>query len=223
MKTARIRSALRSSARPARISRALPAASPALTWIHDGYRHRASIWPEVTFEREVAPDEWVDEDPSEPAVASAALGVGAAQWRTWLEFAPAEVREFLLGFGHGRLAALHVIVRCPELLPELVDAPALTVFLATHRSLRGGEGEAWTEISALHGREGIFGVLQWLGLPASRQTLAILRQVAEPDLPRRLLAPLRAALWEPEAIWALAHTPALTDERIAAACHALAA
>ena len=51
MKTTRIRSALRSSARPARISRALPAASPALTWIHDGYRHRASIWPEVMFER----------------------------------------------------------------------------------------------------------------------------------------------------------------------------
>lgn len=223
MKTTRIRSALRSSARPARISRAIPAVSPALTWIHDGFRHRVSIWPEVNFEREVAPDEWVSEDPSEVALASAALGVGAAQWRTWLEFAPAEVRDFLFGFGHGRLAALHVVVRCPELLPELAEVPALTVFLATHRSLRGGEDAAWAEISAVFGRDGIFGVLQWLGLPASRQTLAILRQIAEPDLPRRLLAPLRAALWEPEAIWALAHTPALTDERIAAACHALAA
>lgn len=223
MNSKRSRTALRSAARPATLRRPLPATSPALTWIHDGFRHRASIWPDVTFEREVAPDEWVAEDPSEAALASAAIGVGAAQWRAWLEFAPADVREFLLGFGCGRLAALLVVVRCPELLAELVEAPALAVFLATHRSLRGGESAAWAEISAIYGREGIFGVLQWLGLPASRQTLEILRQIAEPDLPRRLLAPLRTALWEPEAIWALAHTPALTDDRIAATCHALAA
>ncbi|MDP3072547.1 MAG: hypothetical protein Q8N18_19795 [Opitutaceae bacterium] len=215
--------ALRASARPARLSRALPAASPDLAWIHDGWRCRATIWPEVKFEREVAPGEWIEGDVGEAALASAALGVGAAAWRTWLEFAPADVREFLRPFGHGRMAALHVIVRCPALRPDLAEAPALTVFLATHRALRGGAAAAWTEISAVHEREGIFGVLQWLGLPASRQTLAILRQVADPDLPRRLLEPLRAALWEPEAIWALSHAPALTDERIAAACHALAA
>ncbi len=224
MNSTRSRSALRASARPATIARrATPAASPDLTWIHDGFRHRATIWPEVKFECEIAPGEWIEGDVSEAALASAALGVGAAQWRAWLEFAPAEIREFLLGFGYGRLAALHVVVRCPELLPELAEAPALTVFLATHRSLRGGEEAAWAEIAAVYGRDGIFGVLQWLGLPASRQTLAILRQIAEPDLPRRLLAPLRTALWEPEAIWALSHAPALTDDRIAAACHALAA
>ncbi|MBL9188903.1 MAG: hypothetical protein JNK23_15580 [Opitutaceae bacterium] len=223
MNSTRSRTALRSATRPATLRRPLPSASPALTWIHDGFRHRVSIWPEVTFARESAPEEWVAHDPSESALASASLGVGAAQWRSWLEFAPAEVREFLLGFGSGRLAALHVITRCPELLPDLAEAPALAVFLSTHRSLRGGEEAAWAEISAIHGREGIFGVLQWLGLPASRQTLAILRQIAEPDLPRRLLAPLRSALWEPEAIWALAHTRALTDDRITATCHALAA
>lgn len=223
MNSTRSRTALRSTTHPARLSRSLPATSPALTWIHDGYRHRVTVWPEVKFECEVVPGQWLTDDPSEGALASSALGVGAAQWRAWLEFAPADVREFLLGFGHGRLAALHVIVRCPELLPALAEAPALAVFLATHRSLRGGETAAWAEISAVHGRDGIFGVLQWLGLPASRQTLAILRQIAEPDLPRRLLAPLRSALWEPEAIWALSHTPALTDDRIAATCHALAA
>ncbi|MBL9186866.1 MAG: hypothetical protein JNK23_05265 [Opitutaceae bacterium] len=223
MNSTRYRSALRAAARPASLRRPLPATSPALAWIHDGFRHRATIWPEVKFEREIAPGEWIEDEGSEAMLASAALGVGAAAWRTWLEFAPAEVRDFLHGFGHGRMAALQVIVRCPALLPDLAETPALTVFLATHRSLRGGGAAAWTEISAIHEREGIFGVLQWLGLPASRQTLAILRQVADPDLPRRLLEPLRAALWEPEAIWALSHAPALTDERIAAACHALAA
>jgi hypothetical protein len=75
----------------------------------------------------------------------------------------------------------------------------------------------------VHEREGIFGVLQWLGLPSSRQTLAILRNVAAPDLPRKLLEPLRTALWEPETIWTLSHEPVLTDARIEAACHALAA
>jgi hypothetical protein len=38
-----------------------------------------------------------------------------------------------------------------------------------------------------------------------------------------LLEPLRAAVWAPEAIRALSHAPALTDERLAEACHALAA
>lgn len=221
----RLRSGLRATSRPATLRRrpAAAAAIPALTWIHDGFRHRVSVWPDVDFEREVAPDEWIADEPGEAALASAALGIGAVQWRAWLEYAPAEVREFLLGFGSGRLAALHVIVRCPELRAELAEAPALAVFLAAHRSLRGGEAAAWAEIAAVFVREGIFGVLQWLGLPASRQTLAILRQIAEPDVPRRLLEPLRAALWEPEAIWALEHAPRLTDERIAATCHALAA
>ena len=49
------------------------------------------------------------------------------------------------------------------------------------------------------------------------------RQADEHALPHRLLEPLRAALWEPQAIWALLHAPTLTDERLAEACHALAA
>ena len=89
--------------------------------------------------------------------------------------------------------------------------------------LRGGSRSAWSEIEAVYEREGIFGLLQWLGLPASRQTLAILRNITDPDLSRRLLEPLRAALWEPEAIWALTHARAITDECLAKACHALAA
>ena len=72
-------------------------------------------------------------------------------------------------------------------------------------------------------RSGVFGVLEWLGLPASRQTLGILRSVVEPDLPRRLLEPLRTVLWEPRTIFALQRLPALTDRHLARFCHALAA
>lgn len=196
---------------------------PGLNWIHDGIRQRVTLWPEVRFEREVGPDEWVAGDPGEDVFASAALGVTAGQWRRYLEFVPAAEREFLARFQFGRLAALHVIARCPELLATLQETAALTPFLIMHLSLRGGSGPAWREIAAVFERDGLFGVLQWLGLPASRQTVAILQAIADPDLPRRLLEPLRAALWEPETIWALSRGPALTDERLAATCHALAA
>jgi hypothetical protein len=126
-------------------------------------------------------------------------------------------------FGFDRMAALWVLARCPQLFPELQETPVLVAFLASHRWLRGGEFPAWDAAGAIHERDGIFGVLQWLGLPASRQTLGILRQIAEPDLPRRLIEPLRSALWDPEAIWALAHTAELTEARLAATCHARAA
>ena len=191
--------------------------------MHDGVRHRATVWPEVMFEHEVVPGCWVAAEPSEAALASAALGVGAARWRRYLEYVPAPEREFVQRFEFNRMTALAVIVHCPGLFAELRETPALTIFLAAHCSLRGGQQPAWSEIEAIHEREGVFGLLQWLGLPASRQTLAILRNIADPDLPRRLLEPLRSALWEPEVIWALLHEPVLTDEQLARACHALAA
>jgi hypothetical protein len=211
--------------RPRRSTRpALPAALPSdLTWIHDGVRYRVTVWPEVVFQRELAPGQWLAGDLDEMAFASAALGVTAQQWRRYLEFVPADAREFLELFQFGRMAALHVLTQCPGLLSQLRAAPALTPFLAAHVSLRGGDEPRWAEIAAVHERDGQFGVLQWLGLPASRQTLAILGNITDPDLPCRLLAPLRAALWEPEIMWALSHAQALTDERLAEACHALAA
>lgn len=204
-------------------SRLPSSARPDLQWIHDGLRHRATVWPDVRFEREIAPDQWEACDLSEAALASAAATIGDAAWRRYLEFvAPAE-RHFLEEFRFGRMAALQVLRRCPALLDELTPAPALTAFVSAHLSLRGGDEPAWAEINAIHERDGLFGLLQWLGLPASRQTMTILRHIAEPDLPSRLLEPLRAALWEPETLWALLHEPRLTDARIAATCHALAA
>lgn len=198
-------------------------ASPELSWIHDGVRYRATVWPDVTFLREDAPDHWTTAGIGEEAFASAALGVTPAQWRRYLEFIPSEAKEFLASFQFSRLSALHLIIRCPTLLTMLAETPALTAFLTAHLSLRGGDEPRWAEITAVFERDGVFGILQWLGLPASRQTLVILRNIADPDLPRRLLEPLRTALWEPEAIWAMSHAPALTDDRLTEMCHALAA
>jgi hypothetical protein len=206
-----------------RSAASLPTVSAELAWIHDGIRYRVTVWPEVSFQRESAPGEWTAGDLEESVFASAALGVTPTQWRRYLEFVPPAERDFLQRFQYGRMAALHVLTRCPALREKLSEVPALTPFLTDHLSLRGGEAPRWSEIAAVFERDGIFGVMQWLGLPASRQTLAILGNIADPDLPRRLLEPLRAALWEPEAIWALSHAVSLTDEQLAEACHALAA
>ena len=70
---------------------------------------------------------------------------------------------------------------------------------------------------------GIFGLLEWLGLPASRQTLTILRHLESADLPQRFLEPLRTQLWEPRTIFALQRIPAITDRDLAVHCHAAAA
>lgn len=212
------------SHRGARLSSAPAAVRPELRWIHDGIRYRVTVWPDVCFQQEAAPGEWTDGvELSEEVFASAALGVTSNQWRRYLEFVPPAEREFIETFQFARMAALHVITRCPNLLMALRQVPALTPFLTGHLNLRGGERPRWSEITAVFERDGIFGVLQWLGLPASRQSLAILANIADPDIPRRLLEPLRAALWEPEAIRALSHPATLTDERLAEACHALAA
>jgi len=194
-----------------------------LTWSHFGARWRATLWPDVRFERESAAGDWVPEAPSEDVVASGAVSLDDAGWRRYLEFMPAEERAFLRRFHLGRLGALQVVLRCPALLRDLAAAPALSAFLANHVSLRGAPAPRWQEIAAIHERSGIFGVLEWIGLPASRQTLGILRQIADPDVPRRLLEPLRTSLWEPESIWLLERSGPMTDRQLACRCHALAA
>jgi len=184
--------------------------------------YRVTPWPEVQFER-LYGEEWIALEPTEDVLASAAQTCGEREWRPYLEFVPAEVRAFLGMFTYGRMPALLVAVRCPTLVADLAETPALTLFLAAHANLRGNGSAQWAEINAVHEREGIYGLLTWLGLPGSRQTLAILRNVAAPDLSRKLLEPLRTTLWEPEAISLLTHAPVLTDASLTAACHALAA
>lgn len=193
-----------------------------LTWSHEGVMYRVTPWPEVRFECLYGTD-WIPTTPGEMVLASAAQSIGEAAWRPYLEFVPAEVRQFLELFAFTRMEALQVAARCPGLFSELIEAPAFTSYLAAHVTLRGTGGPCWAEINAVHERSGIFGVLEWLGLPASRQTLGILRNVAQPDLPKRFLEPLRTLLWEPGAIFTLQRLPAITDRQLARYCHALAA
>lgn len=194
-----------------------------LSWSHCGARWRVTLWPEGRFEREIAADVWRPEAPAEETVAAGAVALDDAGWRRYSEFLPAEERAFLGRFHFGRLGALQVIVGCPALLPELAATPALTPFLANHASLRAIPGARWGEIAAIHQRGGIFGLLEWLGLPASRQTLATLRQITDPDLPRRLLEPLRMNLWQPEGIWLRPRAGSTTGRKLARRGHALAA
>jgi hypothetical protein len=194
----------------------------ALSWSHAGVTYRVTAWPEVSFER-LYGDEWIAAQPSEEALASAAQTCGPLEWRPYLEFVPADVKEFLARFRITRMEALQVIARCPALLQELTEFPALTGYVAAHMGLRGTPGPGWDEINAVYERSGIYGVLEWLGLPASRQTLAILGNVADPELPKKLLEPLRTLLWEPGAIFALQRVPVITDKHLLRCCHPLAA
>lgn len=185
-------------------------------------QYRVSPWPEVRFESLYGED-WIVTSLTEDVLSSAAQTILPQDWNPYLEFMPAEVREFLERFSFGRMDSLHVISRCPSLLAVLNETPALTSFLAAHASLRGTAEACWAEIEAVSERSGVYGLLEWLGLPSSRQTLTILGNVVEPDLPKRFLEPLRTLLWEPTAIFALQRMPAITDRLLAQTVHALAA
>jgi hypothetical protein len=195
-----------------------------LTWSHFGTLHRAAAWPEVDFASCPSHD-WVSytPDPSSDIFASAAVMIDRTKWNRDLEYVPTREREFVEQFKTGRLMALTVITQCPSLLEELVATPALAPFLAAHVKLRGTFSPRWEEINAVYSRSGLYGILEWLGLPASRQTVTILQKITDVDLPRRLLEPLRASLWEPEIISLLESAPKLTESDLVGRCHALAA
>lgn len=194
-----------------------------LTWAHYGELYRVTPWPEARFERLYGED-WIEIIPDCELLEAASLACRKRDWRPYLEFVPTEVRVFLASFSFARMEALYVAAKCPNLIPELSDTPALTAFLANHMTLRGTTTPGWSEITAVYDRSGIFGLLEWLGLPASRQTLTILSHLESPDLPKRFLEPLRTQLWEPRTIFALQRMPAITDRHLATCCnHAFAA
>ena len=195
-----------------------------LAWSHFGCRYRVTAWPDVRFETETA-EGWVPftADPSSDLFASASVLLSRNAWATYLDFMPSGEREFVLRFTAGRLAALTVLARCPALLPDLAATPALAAFVAAHVVLRGPDQPRWEEIAAVHERGGVFALLQWLGLPASRTTLAFLGRIVDPDLARRLFVPIRAALWEPVQAWVLPSRGALTERDLVYACQRLAA
>jgi hypothetical protein len=190
-----------------------------LSWTHAGAEYRVSPWPEVQFERRYGA-EWVSLTPSHDLLNAAKLSGGA--WRAYLEFVPADVREFLGLFRANRLVALEVAARCPELVGALTETPALAAFVAAHAMLRESHLPRWNELNAVYERGGVFALLEWLGLPASKQTLAILHNLVSADLAPTLLVPLRSVLWRPQGIFALAQLPVITPRDLTDAC-ALAA
>lgn len=207
-----------------RSSPAQVAAPVQLTWSHFGRLHRVTAWPEVEFAADYD-GVWVAYEPA-PSAAEFIAGVvmlDAAKWQRYLEFLPAAEREFVRSFRFGRLAALTVITRCPALLNDLAPTPALMPLVAAHVQLRGGSEPRWAELAAVHERAGLFGVLEWLGLPASRSTLAILGRIADADLPRRLLEPIRAALWQPAAVLRFERGATLSENALVHGCPAFAA
>lgn len=193
-----------------------------LTWSHAGILRRVTAWPEAAFERHCG-DTWVPDHPDDGALAAAAVDLKDPAWRRYLDYLPLPERMFVAQFRYGRLEALQVIARCPELLPVLAETPALTVFVSAHVALRGAARPGWDEISAVFHRAGIFGLLEWLGLPATRHTLAALRNLADPEVPRRFLAPLRTVLWDGPVLATFERAEVVTDLDLARHCHRMAA
>jgi len=198
-----------------------------VTWHHNGIPHRVRIASSadlVAFERQMDGHwESFSPDPMSECFVSAAMVLSDEVWSEFARQLPAHVQDYLSLFKFERLEALAVVSQSPELLADLDQYPALTGFLAAHVTLRGTWGARWTEISAVYGRAGLFGVLEWLGLPASQQTLAVLGRIVDPELPRYLLSPIRAALWEPESLFLLQRSESLTEQDLATRCHPLAA
>lgn len=192
-----------------------------LVWSHYGERYRVDS--ELNFFRETDSG-WVSwqPDPSTSIFSSAADGISETRWHAFLEYVPTAARRLLEMFDVGRAGVLAVVAFCPGLVADLLATPALAPFVAEHARLRGTEVR-WEEIATVHNRSGVYALLEWLGLPASRQTLTILQKIAEPDLARRLLEPIRVSLWEPETIWFLEHTPMLTERTLTHHCDCVAA
>src|SRR5438105_7783684 len=107
-----------------------------LIWSHLGVLHRVTAWPDLAFARQVGRT-WqpFEPDPSDAAFGSAAITLDDRKWNQFLEFVPPPERAFMSDFKFGRLAALVILHRCPELRDELAVTPALATFLAIHVSL----------------------------------------------------------------------------------------
>jgi len=204
--------------RDPRESLALPLS---LQWAHYGVPHRLTAWPDVCLEKNYS-GEWIPIRPSAELLEAASLELSrrgrSTHWDYYLDFVPQPEREFIQAFEFNRVCALFAAAHCPALLPDLRRTPALTVFLAEELELRDTGEATWAQLNAIYKRSGIWGVLEWAGLPATAHTLHALGELDSPDLPRRFLEPLRAQLWQEEPQQSQIARPqlsALFPERIA--------
>jgi len=178
-------------------SRRPVALAPHLVWHHLGQAHRATIWPEVAFEKEISPSLWVPytPDPSCDAFTSGAVMLEKRRWKPFLEFFPADWSRFIQRFSFHRLHALAALAYAPALQEAFEDTPLLALVVAIHADLRGVAGAQWGELNALCDRGSVFAVLEWLGLPSTRACLDQLGTI-DPDLPVRDLNRVREMLWQ---------------------------
>ncbi len=193
-----------------------PAAPVQLTWSHLGVLYRTTAWPEVEFHT-LVDGRWTpfEPNPASDIFSAAAVMLGRSEWRRYLEFVPARERSWLEQFTWHRLAALAVLTRDPALLDALEEAPALACFVGAHAGLRGGARPAWGEMQAVFERAGVYGLLEWLGLPASRDTVDALARLEDPDVPHRLLDRVREALWNPVFAASVRAAEAVTEVELA--------
>lgn len=171
-------------------------AKPELLWYHLGRAYRVSLWPEIAFEKEMAPGLWLPytPDPRGEVFSAGAVMIDRRRWQAYLELCPRDWQEFVGQFTHYRLQALTAMAYCPALHEDMEERPILALFAAAHAELRGTAPE-WGELNAVREHGSIFDVLGWLGLPATRETLDQLDSLSL-DLPLRDLRRVREVLWQ---------------------------
>lgn len=214
----------RSSARPPRPAASVRGSqravnlSPELVWHHLGKGYRVTLWPEVAFEREVAPDLWrpFTPDPRSDAFCTGAVMVTKRQWAAYLDFCPPAWRTVVERFSFHRLYALTALAYAPAMLKaqDFVEYPVLALLVAAHPALRDTLPE-WGELNAVRDRGTVFEILAWLGFPSTRACLDHLAAL-DPDLPVRDLERVREILWSHHEAMARPVAPASHGHALAA-------
>ena len=171
-------------------------ASPELTWFYHGVRYRVTLWPEVAFEKEVAPGLWrpYTPDARSDSFCTGAVTLTKRQWSAYLEYCPSEWAQVVERFSFHRLHALTALAYTPALTEDFLDHPVVALLVAAHSDLRDALPE-WAELNVVRERGTLFSVLEWLGFPSTRACLAHLDSL-DPDLPVRDLGRVRDILWQ---------------------------
>ncbi|GAB5561459.1 MAG: hypothetical protein SynsKO_31060 [Synoicihabitans sp.] len=170
--------------------------APDLVWHHLGRAYRVSIWPEVAFEKEVSPGLWrtFTPDPRGDIFCAGAVMLDKRRWKAYLEFFPQSWQTLINRFSLHRLHALTALALCPALHEEFEDCPVLALLAASHAELRGSAPE-WGELNAVGEMGSIYALLEWLGMPSTKEAFEQLQQI-DLDIPLRDLRRVREILWQ---------------------------
>ncbi len=170
--------------------------SPDLIWHHLGKAYRVSIWPEVAFEQEISQGLWrpFTPDPRSDVFCAGAVMLDRRRWKPYLEFCPSSWTELIERFSFHRLHALTALAFCPALQEDFETSPILALLAAAHAELRGSAPE-WGEINAVREHGNIYAVMEWLGLPSTKEALEQLQHI-DLDIPLRDLRQVRELLWK---------------------------